>query len=340
MKKIMKFWNDHEIWFIIGVIFLLSLISTFCYFYSDIALNFKKDNPNGEFFKVILSVLGGIGLFYGLWINSQRIKAQNKQNKLVEDRNQDQKSYDADKRFGEAIGYLGSDKTSIILGGIYALYQLAKEDKRYISIVAGLLTSYLRDNSHKLLIQSNPNFSIEEDEFIEYSYKAPIIVNSIIDLLFNNDKDLFKQELLDLSGVFLVSINFKYNVTKCVFDHSKLYCCFFNSSIEECSFEYSELKYCYFGKEDSTIENCSFFKSGLSGVNFIASELNNLDFTLAGLGSTIDTKKMIDCNLQSSTYINLEIIGVQDFNKTIFNKSYKDKIEFVNCVDVQEDKYI
>lgn len=338
MNKIKKLWNDHKIWFIIGVLILLSLISTFCYFYSDIALNFKKDNPNGEFFKVILSILGGIGLFYGLWINSQRIKAQNKQNKLVEDRNQDQKSYDADKRFGEAIGYLGSDKTSIILGGIYALYQLAKEDKRYKPIIAGLFTSYLQDKSEQLYELSDKE-SAEQTEPRKLN-KVPIIVRTIVDLLFNTE-NVFNAVKLNLSSVLFKHIIFNNDVRNCNFDFSEFQNCNFNSNIINCSFEITEISSCRFGNKESKILQCEFWGSNIKDITFSGDRMNSVNFDLVSFNkSSFKISHLIKCNFQAATFINkAELSDVDSFAGTKFNKESKDILNFKNCKNRDEIEY-
>lgn len=51
-----------------------------------------------------------------------------------------------DKRFGDAVGYLNSDNDGIAIGGAYALFQIAKEDERYKSIVANIFCDFISAN--------------------------------------------------------------------------------------------------------------------------------------------------------------------------------------------------
>ncbi|MBP1631444.1 MAG: pentapeptide repeat protein [Bacteroidetes bacterium] len=335
MKKLKKLWNDYKIWFIIGMIFLLSLIGSFCYFYSDIASNFKKDDPNGEFFKVILSILGGIGLFYGLWINSQRIKAQNKQNKLVEDRNQDQKSYDADKRFGEAIGYLGSENTSIVLGGIYALYQLAKEDCRYKSIIAGIYTSYLQDKSVDLY-KDLENRPTNESEFSN-NFNVPIILRTIVDLLFNSE-NIFIGLKLNLSRILLKDVTINADVINCNFDHCEFNRCFFGKNVQSCSFEVSKITSCSFGNRDTIMDQCRFFGSTIEGTTFYGNKLSSSNFDLVMFKKPrFQFFNINDCELAGATFVDKAVfLDVESFSGTTISKEYENHITFQHCINLDQ----
>lgn len=51
------------------------------------------------------------------------------------------------ERFTRAIEHLGSERTEICLGGIYALEQIAKESARYHGPIMEILTAFVRDNS-------------------------------------------------------------------------------------------------------------------------------------------------------------------------------------------------
>jgi len=309
------------------IIFLIGIILVFVFFQSIAEFLFNSGNPNGEFVKVILSVFGGLGLFYGLWINSQRIKAQNKQNELVEGRNQDQKSYDADKRFGEAIGYLGSDNTSIVLGGIYSLYQLAKEDKRYKPIVAGLFTSYLQDKSEQL-------YELTDNEKTELRKMniAPIIIRTIVDLLFNSEK-VFTGIKLNLSSVLFKHIVFNDDVCYCNFNYCEFINCTFNSNLIDCSFEISEIANCTFGNKESKILKCNFWGSNIKDITFKGVLMNNVNFDLVNFDkSNFKITQLINCNFISAFFSNKALFSdINSFEGTMFTKDSKDKLTFKNC---------
>lgn len=339
MKKLRKLWNDYKVWFIVGVIILLFIFCIFCFFYSKIALNFTKDNPNGELFKVILSVLGGAGIIYGLWLNSQRIKAQNKQNKIVEDRNLDQKSYDADKRFGEAIGYLGSENTSIVLGGIYALYQLAKEDERYKSIVAGLFTSYLQDKSVELyeIIDKKSEQHTEPTSVLT----APTIVKTILDLLFNSEKT-FSDLRYNLSRVKFRNISFYSDVNNCNFDYCDFNDCRFNYNISNCTFQFSKISSCIFGSKESVLKDCSFFGSEIVKTTFNAVTFQKSNFVCAKFNfSLFYITHLIECHFIDADFKGYNgFISTNSFTGTKFGNDCRDKITFRNCKNQEEILFI
>lgn len=70
-----KRWKYWEVFIVLFSI--ISLILIIVFFESLSVKLFPSENSRGELIKVILTVFGGIGVIYGLWINSQRIKAQN-----------------------------------------------------------------------------------------------------------------------------------------------------------------------------------------------------------------------------------------------------------------------
>lgn len=117
-------------------ILLMYYESTACWMYG------KSAEANGKLMTLIVSIIGGVWVIYGLILNSRRVKEQTRQNDIAV-------QYNNDKRFGEAIGYLNSDNNGIVTGGIYALYQLAKEDKRYVPIVANIFVDYVNGKKGK-----------------------------------------------------------------------------------------------------------------------------------------------------------------------------------------------
>lgn len=93
----------------------------------------------GRLLTVLLTSIGGIGALWGLYLNYKKVKEQVRQNDIsIANSN--------DKRFGEAIGYLNNENEGIAIGGIYSLYQLAKEDKRYSPIVTNIFCRFINDN--------------------------------------------------------------------------------------------------------------------------------------------------------------------------------------------------
>lgn len=96
----------------------------------------------GKLLSTILTAIGGVCVIWGLYLNNKKVDEQTRQNNItVQNSN--------DKRFGEAIGYLNDANEGIVIGGVYALYQLAKGDSRYAPIITNIFCSYVNDNTDK-----------------------------------------------------------------------------------------------------------------------------------------------------------------------------------------------
>lgn len=262
--------------------------------FNDLAINlYGKNNAKakGELLTTLLSFLGGLAVLYGLHLNNKRIKEQTKQNNIAI-------STSNDKRFGDAIGYLGSENTSIVLGGIYTLFQLAKEDSKYIPLVNNLYSGYLKDNSRKLC-------DIEEQRDIN-KQKPPVIIQAIIDIYFN-DNSIFKDEQVDLSDTTLIEVYFK-NVNHCIFTNSVLKNCTFTSKVENSDFSRVKMVGC-------------IFERGLFNVHIYFSNLDNCRIENINKNDLVIQK----CRINISTAKNIEFVGNSIAELNIYNS------HFVQC---------
>lgn len=287
MEEQKTFWNKHKYKIIIlGVsLIIIGVIS----FYISIANFFFTENTNGELLKVLITIVGGSAVFIGLMLNSDRIKEQIRQNDISESSN-------SDKRFGEAIGYLGNENTSIVLGGIYSLYQLAKDDIRYRSIVGGLFTNYLQDKSKELYLKmesSLNNFGKNDVNISSFNNKVPIIIKTIFDLLFNEEL-LFKNISLDFNNVVIKNLTINSNVNNCHFNNCyfksfNIYGRISNISFINCYFNES----CNFVAKDELIEDCVFSGGDIENAVFISPLLNRLKFSALRLNDVKFNSKAI-----------------------------------------------
>jgi len=320
MEKQKSFWDHYKYGTIISGV-LIIIVGVIC-FYSEIANFFFIDNPKGELLKVLITIVGGFAVFIGLMLNSDRIKAQTEQNTIS-------KTSNFDKRFGDAIGYLGSDNTSIVLGGIYALYQLAKEDERYKSIVAGLYTSFIREKSEEL-------YSKLDNEISKRSLtkaKPPIEIETIISLLFSS-KSLFYGEFLDLSNTTLSYANFYGDIDNCSFECSVFKGCTFHSSILNCSFKLIKFEHSHLGSTTSIIDNCNFWGMQCDELEFKGILNSNLDFQ----DTTLKNCKFSPNKMHNCSFLNAEIKGtsfcnIDSFKGTTFSKKEKEKLNLEYCID-------
>lgn len=244
----------------------------------------SNEDRNGEFLKIVLSVIGGIGVLYSLHLAYRRLQATNiglqlqaqAINKQSEQLDLSRKGQ-VDERFKNAVEHLGNDKEPIILGGIVELHQIAKEEKeKYSTVVFNILTSYLR-TILKVTIPRDDNFK-------------ETIPQTIIDFLFKeNRKDIYKELKGDLSFCNLKGININD--------------CDFNS----CDFSFSIMP--------MTINNVSFENAKLSRVDFTISNLNNVKFTNANFHNNLFNR----CKLN-----NVDFFGIEFYSQIFINSKFDD----------------
>ena len=152
-------------------LFVVAVIGYLLVYNSNLPyLTYGINNPEakGKMLSIYLSICGGGTVLYGLYLNNKKLNEQTRQNDIAFTSNND-------KRFGEAIGYLNSENIGIAIGGIYTLYQLAKEEKRYTPIVANIFVEML---SHL----------VNTDQKKVYD----IIIEKLFSDVFNNIEITFK----------------------------------------------------------------------------------------------------------------------------------------------------
>lgn len=155
----------------------------------------------GRLLTVFLTSIGGIGALWGLYLNYKKVNEQVRQNDInIANSN--------DKRFGESIGYLNNENEGIAIGGIYALYQLAKEDKRYSPIITNIFCRFVNDN-------------------IDCQEKNS--VQTILSLLFSENNPFIFDKHVTFKGL--------------KFGFQKLYCKQNNIEFKKCSFNLTFVLY-------------------------------------------------------------------------------------------------
>ena len=334
-KKDQNFWDHYKYFIVIFVVLIVLIISACCY--SSISNYFFIENPKGEFLKVLITIIGGSAVFIGLMLNNDRIKAQTEQNSISEKGN-------FDKLFSDAIGYLGSDNTSIVLGGIYALYQLAAKDLTYKPIVAGLFTSYLREKSKGLYdkqeFENLNGVNLIDDGYVRFE-TVPVEVKTLIDLLFSENYVFYGVDL-DLSNTYLKDLSFKGNIENCSFESSYLFRCNFDSDIFESNFNNSVIDSSSFGGIGSIIFNCSFVSSELTNVDFTGNKMSYSDFTNSYLDYTsFYLDHLNNCDFKKSQVKNkVDFYSCKSFKNVSYNSSNKSNTFFHNCENENTIEYI
>lgn len=190
--------------------------------YSASYLYGSSADNRGKLLTVILTSIGGLGALWGLYLNNKKVNQQIRQvNELVR-QNDIAVQNSNDKRFGEAIGYLNNENEGIAIGGVYALYQLAKEDSRYTPIITNIFYNYVNDNTDK---QNKKSYQ------------------TILSLLFSKDNPFVFDGEVQYRGIVFSDINMyivaKIKFISCEFRNTNikgvreifLYDCIINDSI-------------------------------------------------------------------------------------------------------------
>ena len=102
------------------------------------------------------------------------------------------------KTFSDAITHLGHERDSVILGGVYSLLDLAKENNDYRDRVLSFLYAYIK-------------ITTTADEYRKKYAKTPsTIIQTLLNQLFIDEKyDIFSAEenVADLAGAYLAGCN-------------------------------------------------------------------------------------------------------------------------------------
>lgn len=248
----------------------------------------------GKLLSTILTAIGGICVIWGLYLNNKKVNEQTRQNNItVQNSN--------DKRFGEAIGYLNDDNEGIVIGGVYALYQLAKEDKRYTPIVTNIFCNYVNDNTDK------------QDK---KSYQT------ILSLLFSKDNHLVFNKQPQFSN-----INFSYTTLFCYADDVRF---------DKCKFKAVNL----IGKKGVVVADCDtedntvfidftavrFFSGNLKRSTIISNKLSNISLEVTTLSNVeiIVSNLLLNLIIDTDTVDNVRVYayGISHLNVSNFSSPH------------------
>ena len=287
MKNILK-----KVFFILIPILIITLL---LYFYPiDFINKFenfanwlypKNEDKNGELFKVLLSILGALGILYGLYISLRRAKAvekglekQSEALNLQSEQLNLTRISQISEQFKNAIEHLGSDKEPIILGGVSELNQISKENQtKYSEIVFNILTGYIRSNTKK--------------------EKQKTVIQTIIDFMFNENTTYHKY-FADLSYCDLVGINFiNKDLSNIDFTNSKL------SSLVNCKIKNTNFSRTQFFF--SSIENINFENCQINNTIFYGGQVNNVTFKKL---NDYPSAQFVDCSLENVSFHNIQML--------------------------------
>lgn len=252
--------------------------------------NLLKDNSIfGDYIKLLGTLIGILLVALGLWINNTRVKEQTRQNNIAE-------KSQINTRFKDAATLLASDNTSANLSGIYALHQVALEsskdkyDNYYIKVVHDILCAFIRENS---VIEKTTNFensTITKAEVL----KPTIVFITILNILFRNDNNIYKNLNSDLSFSVLKGFTLSDLCLNHVdLNNSLIYRVTFNN----CDFENVE---CF----ETNFSSVNFQLTNFNVVNFIMCKFRQVSFNIRYVGIL----KAKHAYLENVSFLNSEFI--------------------------------
>ncbi|MEN7549285.1 pentapeptide repeat-containing protein [Rapidithrix thailandica] len=283
--------NDYPLIISLVVILLILIFSFICI--EQIALwAYPKDNArNGKVLQLILNVLGGTAVLYGLYVAFRRARAMERgveiQGEALEKQSEQielTRKSQIDERFKNAVEHLGSDKEPIILGGIAELHQIALENhEMYAEVVFNILCSYIRSTSNMKKEPKDINRTINQ---------------TIINYLFQNHE-------VD---------NYPYSNLSPDLSYSNLN----GTNLENVNISNANLSFCFL----PSINASTFTKSNFSSSNFLSVDLSNIKFYEC---------EFFETYFNISYFQNIEFINIKCstslFSPIILNSEFKN-VEF------------
>jgi len=332
----------------ISFVLFLVVFSVF-YFYGDIFLNSFEDfacwlfpfdeSRNAELLKILLTVIGGLGILFGLYLNYKRTKSSDKAielQSLAISKQSDQlelsRKSQIDERFKNAVEHLGNDKEPIILGGVAVLHQIAIENPRdYSEVVFNILTSFIRsstDISNKTandfsntVIQTIINNLFKPKDNVENPYKK-FKGNLSHCNLKSIDIDNVNFDGFDLSfTLFAMRIN-NVNFSNADLGRSQ----FVLSRIKSSNFSKTSLHQALFNMAE--IENCNFEEASVLATNFFTTRFFRVNFDNCDFSNA----KFICSFFNETTHINSNIID-NDFSFASFKNMSFESTELFSKAD-------
>ena len=165
-------------------------IYLFLVWWFDSGLDTKEAEKYLGAITIVGSVCGGIVLTLNALFLNRRAKAMDKSAKAHAKSAEAHVTENRQNLFNTAIKHLGDETESVRLGGIYALYELAKEDQ-------------YRKNVHEILCSHARSKTNEDDYKEQYKNGPSVEIQSLINLLIKSESDIFQGLHVNFEGVQL-----------------------------------------------------------------------------------------------------------------------------------------
>lgn len=293
----------------ISFVFLIILVIVLFLYWNVFLNSFEEfacwlypldESRNAELLKILLTVIGGLGILVGLYLNYRRTKISDKALQLQasaiskqSDQLELSRKSQIDERFKNAVEHLGSDKEPIILGGVAVLHQIAIENPiNYSEVVFNILTSFIRSSTNV--------YNKTADDF------SKTIIQTIINNLFKFkeiEENPYVNLIGDLSHCNLISIN-----------------------IDDVDFSSFDLSFTLFGMN---IENVNFSNANLARSQFVLSRIKSCDFSSTDLHQTLFNS----AEIEDSVFKGASVLATNFLTTKLF------EVNFDNC-DFSNAKFI
>ncbi|BDD10090.1 hypothetical protein FUAX_25220 [Fulvitalea axinellae] len=256
-----------------------------------------------------------------------------------------------EERFKNAIEHLGSDKDPIVLGGIYALHDIAKENESYREPVFNILCGMIRSEGKELSkrcdqMQKKELESLKEQ--IEDAKKTGTLEQqNILKVRFQQVDDI------DYENCYLPSISFlthtivtlaftkkgkkgsiykirKRNLSQGNLKAGKLnFFCFNNMELNRTNFTWAELNEAEFIEADLSYVNlisahlsrAKLYKANLYYADLSRTKLEDTDLSGANLEGSILNETSLNCTNLEGANLNDAILNDSVFYHTKLNKT-------------------
>ena len=156
-----------------------------------------SSNKN-ETLKFLGISMGGILIALQAQMSYRRAKAMEKTAKSQADAVLKTEQGQQQERFRNAIEHLGHESDSVRLGGAYELFHLAEDTEELRQTVLDILCAHIRQTTGEYEYQNQKKYKVPEDG--SDVSKPSEEVQSLLNLLFVQDHDVFKGLRADLRG--------------------------------------------------------------------------------------------------------------------------------------------
>ena len=264
----------------------------------------------GKVQKTPAEILSYIGIVCGAILLLGNQYTTNRRNLIMEKGN-------LDIRFKDAALLLANEATSATISGIYALHQVAVEASRgdkneqgYVKTIHDILCAFVRENWRKT----------SDDTTV--GNKPKIVLQTLMDVLFKNEKDIYKEYYSDLSNCVFQDINLENaTLTNVGFNDTKLTNVWFSDAILT-----------FVGFNNAKLTEVWFPNAKLTAVGYSDAKLTDVGFSNAKLTEVwFNNAKSIDVGFRDAKLTNVrfrhaKLANVDFFKATLANVDFFDTI--------------